>query len=248
MENIGNRIYELRKKYQVSQEELAEMLHVSRQSISKWENNSSVPELAKLVQVCEIFNLSLDELVRGKVPEPQIQVHEGEKRVGIKTETVLKFLGSIEAALMPIVGLAWLLESIGQYRITKEYELEWKHIYTAQEYVEEQPFLVLQGILGVLLIILAGYMVWNLCKRVDFRWICAGGSGLILGGSRFILMMAIVRRGATDSGKNVLQRLANRFIDDPYRTKIFIFGGSVFVVLGILVLRWYGRWNQQRAR
>ena len=63
--NLGETIYRLRTEKQLSQGELAEMLEVSRQSISKWENNSAVPELEKLLRLSEIFEVSLDELVKG---------------------------------------------------------------------------------------------------------------------------------------------------------------------------------------
>ena len=64
--NLGETIYRLRTNKQMSQGELAEMLEVSRQSISKWENNSAVPELEKLLRLSEIFEVSLDELVKGE--------------------------------------------------------------------------------------------------------------------------------------------------------------------------------------
>ena len=64
--NLGEMIYRLRTEKQMSQGELAEMLEVSRQSISKWENNSAVPELDKLIRLSEIFEVSLDELVKGE--------------------------------------------------------------------------------------------------------------------------------------------------------------------------------------
>ena len=59
--NLGETIYRLRTDKQMSQGELAEMLEVSRQSISKWENSSAVPELDKLIRLSEIFEVSLDE-------------------------------------------------------------------------------------------------------------------------------------------------------------------------------------------
>lgn len=66
MNNLGEKIYELRTKNNMSQGDLAEMLQVSRQSVSKWENNTSVPDLDKLVKMSEIFGISLDELVLRK--------------------------------------------------------------------------------------------------------------------------------------------------------------------------------------
>jgi len=62
---LGERIMTLRMEQQMSQSDLAEALDVSRQSISKWETDSSVPELDKLVALCEIFGVSMDMLVRG---------------------------------------------------------------------------------------------------------------------------------------------------------------------------------------
>ncbi len=59
---IGEKIYSLRTGRNLSQDELAELLGVSRQSVSKWETNSSTPEIEKLSKICDIFRISLDEL------------------------------------------------------------------------------------------------------------------------------------------------------------------------------------------
>ncbi len=61
--NLGERIYELRNQKNLSQGALADALDVSRQSVSKWENNMAVPDLDKLIKLCDIFEVSLDELV-----------------------------------------------------------------------------------------------------------------------------------------------------------------------------------------
>lgn len=63
--SLGETIYKLRTEKQLSQGDLADMLEVSRQSISKWENNSAIPELDKIVKLSEIFDVSLDMLVKG---------------------------------------------------------------------------------------------------------------------------------------------------------------------------------------
>ncbi|MBQ9760498.1 MAG: helix-turn-helix transcriptional regulator [Clostridia bacterium] len=67
--NLGEHIYKHRTKNNLSQTRLAEELGVSRQSISKWENNSAVPELDKLIKMSEIFEVTLDELVFDRTPE-----------------------------------------------------------------------------------------------------------------------------------------------------------------------------------
>lgn len=64
--NLGEKIYKLRTERNLSQGDLAEMLEVSRQSISKWETNGSVPDLDKIIKLSSIFDVTLDELVLGK--------------------------------------------------------------------------------------------------------------------------------------------------------------------------------------
>lgn len=59
----------LRKMQNMSQEQLAEKLEVSRQAVSKWENGSGYPETEKLITICEIFNCSIDEILKGKFSE-----------------------------------------------------------------------------------------------------------------------------------------------------------------------------------
>ena len=63
---LGERIYALRTAKNLSQGDLAEQLDVSRQSVSKWETDTSVPDLDKLVKLCDLFEVSMDELVRGE--------------------------------------------------------------------------------------------------------------------------------------------------------------------------------------
>ena len=64
--NFGEHLYNLRKERNISQGELADALDVSRQSVSKWENNLSTPELDKIIKMSELFNISIDELLKGK--------------------------------------------------------------------------------------------------------------------------------------------------------------------------------------
>ena len=67
---MGERIYKERAARNLSQSDLAEALEVSRQSASKWETDTSVPDLDKLVKMCELFEVSMDRLARGSEPEP----------------------------------------------------------------------------------------------------------------------------------------------------------------------------------
>lgn len=60
--SIGEKIYLLREKKGLSQEELAEKLNVSRQTISNWENDKVKIDVEKASELCRIFNVSMDEL------------------------------------------------------------------------------------------------------------------------------------------------------------------------------------------
>lgn len=68
--NLGENIYRLRTEKNLSQGDLADALEVSRQSVSKWENNSAVPELDKLLKLAQIFGITIDELVTGTQHTP----------------------------------------------------------------------------------------------------------------------------------------------------------------------------------
>lgn len=71
---LSETLYTLRKKSGLSQEQLAEQLGVSRQSISKWESGASVPESEKLIAISRYFHVSLDELVNEQGgSEPQAE-------------------------------------------------------------------------------------------------------------------------------------------------------------------------------
>lgn len=62
---IGERLYKLRKDKNISQEELANALDVSRQTVSKWETDQSTPDFDKIIPLCEFFGITSDELLTG---------------------------------------------------------------------------------------------------------------------------------------------------------------------------------------
>lgn len=86
--NLGEKIYQQRTKKKLSQGDLAEMLNVSRQSISKWENNTATPDLEKIVKMSEIFGISLDELIKGETPEVSNNVISADE---IQTTETIEF-------------------------------------------------------------------------------------------------------------------------------------------------------------
>lgn len=73
---LADKIIDLRKKNGLSQEELAEKMNVSRQSVSKWESAQSVPDLNKIIMLSEIFGVSTDYLLKDSLEAPEIKVTE----------------------------------------------------------------------------------------------------------------------------------------------------------------------------
>lgn len=69
--NLGERIISLRKERSISQTELARRLNVSRQAVSKWEQGTSSPDTAKLIQLAEILDTEVEYLATGIRPEPK---------------------------------------------------------------------------------------------------------------------------------------------------------------------------------
>ena len=67
--NLSKKIYELRKAHGMSQEQLAEKLNVSRQSISKWESGESSPEIERLIELSDVFDVSTDYLLKSSEVE-----------------------------------------------------------------------------------------------------------------------------------------------------------------------------------
>jgi len=80
--NLGENIYRLRGEKNMSQGDLADALEVSRQSVSKWENNSATPELDKLIKMSQLFDVSLDELVTRK--QPAVPAAPQRKRISVR--------------------------------------------------------------------------------------------------------------------------------------------------------------------
>ncbi len=68
--SIGERIAALRKKQGISQGQLASMLDISRQAVSKWENDLSCPDSIKLIQLADVLNTEVEFLATGRMTPP----------------------------------------------------------------------------------------------------------------------------------------------------------------------------------
>lgn len=109
---LGKQIKKHRQEVQLSQEELAERVYVSRQTISNWENDKSYPDVNSLVLLSEIFQISLDNLIKGdiEVMKDVIQKEEIEKmnRYG-KIYTIMLITTAVSAVPLFMLLGVWAL-------------------------------------------------------------------------------------------------------------------------------------------
>ena len=121
---IGNRIQELRKQNNLSQEQLAEKIGVARQTISKWELGETYPDIDQSRQLSQIFNVSLDDLTNNDIRNILITKISNTEKL---TKTIISILKII---LLVIIISVIVLVSIIYFR----------------EYFDVQPIETMQSI------------------------------------------------------------------------------------------------------
>ena len=108
---IGEKIYTLRTKNGMTQEQLAEKMGVSRQAISKWESDVSVPELGKLKSLANLFRVTLDELM-GQEPVEETVVKEIEERPKKTNKNkILNIIQMGQAVAIILLGIALIVQA-----------------------------------------------------------------------------------------------------------------------------------------
>lgn len=170
--NLGEKLFELRKTKNLTQDEVAEKLNVTRQTVSKWETNQSSPDFDKIVPICELFEIGVEELITGKKEEKQEKNEEQEEnkeKVLTKQEAKEKsakvvsgsiFIYILAVALImilvpvkhvnPIIASSIFLILIGwaTARIIKNYMSMPKFEKTKEEKKEEKIIKQINGIIG----------------------------------------------------------------------------------------------------
>ena len=76
---LGNQIKKYRSELQISQEQLADRIYVSRQTISNWENEKSYPDVNSLILLSEVFQTSIDKLIKGDIEIMKEKINEQER-------------------------------------------------------------------------------------------------------------------------------------------------------------------------
>ena len=108
--NLGSQIKRYRNELHLSQEELAEKIFVSRQSVSNWENDKTYPDIKSLLLLSELFSVSLDTLIKGDLEIMKKEIDAQELAVFQKDSIVFSILFAVMviAAAPLILLLEWL--------------------------------------------------------------------------------------------------------------------------------------------
>lgn len=108
---FGENLYNLRKAAKMSQEKLAEKMDVTRQSVSKWENGESYPEMKKIMKLCNIFHCKINDLVH----EDMVDIDSLDEDIKM---SVVKFKEEKQRKIKGISKAIYILARIGKIMVT----------------------------------------------------------------------------------------------------------------------------------
>ena len=148
--SIGERITELRKMQNLSQGQLAQAMDVSRQAVSKWENDLSCPDITLLPQLARLFDVTTDELL-GNTGHPETTLLPKEERKPIK-DMILRVIVNSKAGDKVRVNLPMTLVQVGLQMGMQMPQVTGGSAAEAMKSIDiEQIFkLVEQGVIGKL--------------------------------------------------------------------------------------------------
>ena len=141
---LGKQIYELRKKANLSQEQLAEKVGVSRQTISKWELGETAPDIKQAQVLSQVFGVSLDELTGNDTKEVIYEkVSNTEKLAGLIIK-IIKIWGIIILACLIIAVIGIILFGFVRGEGSVEFENNVEKV-TFTEVVGEETYVITIG-------------------------------------------------------------------------------------------------------
>lgn len=114
--SLGERLLNLRKEKHLSQEEAAEKLNVTRQTISKWETDQSTPDFDKIVPLCNLYGITTDELLTGEKKEKNIS-----NNIDVDNSLMAKkrAKGIGLAVMLYFLAVIWVIVSIEAFKINE---------------------------------------------------------------------------------------------------------------------------------
>ena len=97
---FSEKLQELRKNKGLTQDELAEILYVSRTAVSKWESGQSTPDIEKIILLSDLFDVTTDYLLKGIEPVPENTTEKSDARIFSLVGSVLNFIGLVTAVMI----------------------------------------------------------------------------------------------------------------------------------------------------
>lgn len=148
---LGQKIAELRKKSGLSQEALAEKMNVSRQAVSKWESNQSIPDIEKIVDLSELFGVTTDYLLKNGTPSFELPgkttEEETKKLPKISDHEITQYLEVAKnAAHFESLALALIFLSIAAFCLFSSFTFIFPNILGTVSYV--LPVIIIAIALG----------------------------------------------------------------------------------------------------
>lgn len=137
----GEKIKSLRKKQNLSQEQLADSLGLSRQAVSRWETENAIPETNMIVRLSEIFGVTTDYLLKEDTNEPPELLISPLPRRRVSTNLVLGIIGTASALIICLV-IGFLSAANPWMKDANSGLLDW-NFWTGNDLV---PFAVIIGI------------------------------------------------------------------------------------------------------
>lgn len=208
--NLGERLFELRKSKNLTQDDVAEKLNVTRQTVSKWETNQSTPDFDKIVPLCELFEIGVEELLTGKKPEHNTVEGENkpekvltkqeikEKSAKVVSSSIFIYIAAVALVTIaipvkhanPLVVVAVFLLLVGwaTARIVRNYMSIPKFEKTKEEKKQDKIMKEITGIIGSICVAIY-FIVSFLTMAWHITWIIFIIDGLICQAVRLIFML-----------------------------------------------------------
>lgn len=209
--NIGEKLYELRKEKNLSQEEVADKLNVTRQTISKWETNQSTPDFDKIIPICELFEISTEELLTGKKQDENatsiVRDYQKEEEKEISKEefkrksaevvstSVFLYILSIVAIIVLseindilAVSVFFIMIAFATSRLIKNYMYAPKFEQTKKEKKEKEIIRNINGIISTICLVI--YFIVSFATMAWYiTWVIFIISGIITQIVRLIFLL-----------------------------------------------------------
>ena len=110
--SLGEKLLKLRKKKGLSQEEVADKLYVTRQTISKWETDQSMPDFDKVVPICQLYEISTEELFCDEVESSRCDESRAQEAVNVSSSTSALLEYNHKKALFTTVAVVLYILSV----------------------------------------------------------------------------------------------------------------------------------------